>query len=37
MTINVMDQTLERFDVVQFEPMGDKFDPNLHEAVFMMP
>ena len=32
-----MDKTLKRFDVEQFEPLGEKFDPNLHEAVFMMP
>ena len=37
MTIDVMDKTLKRFDVEQFEPLGEKFDPNLHEAVFMMP
>ena len=37
MTIDVMDSTLKRFDVEQFEPLGEKFDPNLHEAVFMMP
>ena len=37
MTIDVMDKTLSRFDVVQFEPIGEKFDPAIHEAMFMMP
>jgi len=37
MTIGVMDRTLSRFEVEQFEPLGEKFDPNVHEAVYMMP
>ena len=37
MTTEVMDRTLKTFDVVQFDPLGEKFDPNLHEAVFMIP
>jgi molecular chaperone GrpE len=37
MTIGVMDRTLARFEVEQFEPLGEKFDPNVHEAIFMMP
>ena len=37
MTIGVFDKTLKTFDVEQFEPLGEKFDPNLHEAVFMIP
>jgi len=32
-----MDKTLGKFGVVQFDPMDDKFDPNIHEAVYMMP
>lgn len=36
MTTKTMDNVLKRFGVVQVEPMGEKFDPNVHEAVFMM-
>ena len=37
MTTGVMDKVLKRFDVEQFDPMGEKFDPNIHEAVYMIP
>ncbi|CDW83210.1 protein grpe [Stylonychia lemnae] len=37
MTSSVMDNTLKRFGVIQFDPKGEKFDPNLHEAVFTIP
>lgn len=37
MTSEVMDKILSKFDVVQFEPLGEKFDPNVHEAVFVIP
>jgi molecular chaperone GrpE len=36
MTSGVMDKILLKFDVVQFEPLGEKFDPNVHEAIFMI-
>lgn len=36
MTSNVMDSTLKRFSVTRFDPKGEKFDPNVHEAVYMM-
>ncbi len=36
LTSHVMDATLKRFGVVQFDPKGEKFDPAIHEAVFMM-
>lgn len=36
MTSHVMDSTLKRFGVVQFDPKGDKFDPNIHDAVFVI-
>jgi molecular chaperone GrpE len=36
MTAHSMDTVLKRFQVVKVDPLGDKFDPNLHEAVFMM-
>lgn len=35
MTNHVMDQTLKRFGVVEYNPKGEKFDPNIQEAVFM--
>lgn len=34
MTADVMDKCLERFKVVQYDPKGQPFDPQLHEAVF---
>ena len=37
MTQGVMDATLKRFGVVQFDPKGEKFDPNIHEAIFTLP
>ena len=37
MTCEVMDKVLSRFEVVQFNPKGEKFDPNIHDAVFIMP
>ena len=32
-----MDKVLGKFDVKEFNPLGEKFDPNIHDAVFMMP
>ena len=37
MTTKVMDKTLSKFDVVEMDPLGNKFDPNSHEAIFMIP
>ena len=37
MTSHVMDGCLKRFGVVQFVPMGEKFAPNIHEAIFTIP
>ena len=34
MNAQVMDKVLERFKVTQYDPKGQKFDPQLHEAVF---
>ena len=34
MTADVMDRVLERFKVTQYDPLGEKFDAKLHEAVF---
>jgi molecular chaperone GrpE len=36
-TSELMDKVLSKFEVTQFSPMGDKFDPNIHEAVFVIP
>ena len=32
-----MDKILSKFDVVPVNPIGEKFDPNVHEAVFVIP
>lgn len=37
MTTKVMDKTLGKFNVTEMNPLGEKFDPNDHEAIFMMP
>ena len=37
MTSHVMDSCLKRFGVAQFDPKGEKFDPNIHEAIFTLP
>ncbi|CDJ60639.1 co-chaperone GrpE, putative [Eimeria maxima] len=36
LTDNLFHKTLERFGVEQYDPMGEKFDPALHEALFEM-
>ena len=36
MTSKSFDRVMKRFDVIQFDPLGEKFDPNYHEAMFMM-
>ncbi|KAL7008443.1 GrpE, mitochondrial [Cystobasidiomycetes sp. EMM_F5] len=37
MTSNGIEKTLLRFDVKPFDPTGEKFNPNLHEAMYMAP
>ncbi|KAK6011250.1 putative co-chaperone GrpE [Ostertagia ostertagi] len=37
MTKTVLLKTFKRHGLVQVNPMGEKFDPNLHEAVFQVP
>lgn len=37
MTSTTMDKTLKTYGVVQLNPVGEKFNPNFHEAVFMVP
>ena len=32
-----MDKILGKFEVKNMDPLGKKFDPNLHEALMMMP
>ncbi|KAI5963918.1 mge1 [Candida theae] len=34
MTRNVFEKTLQRHGIEKIEPLGEKFDPNLHEATF---
>ena len=36
MTSGVMDKILLKFEVKQFDPLGEKFDPNTHEAVYVI-
>ena len=35
-TTDKFDNTLQEFKIVQFNPIGEKFDPNLHEALTMI-
>ena len=37
MTTGVMDKVLKKFKVEQYDPMDEKFDPNVHDAVFVLP
>lgn len=37
MTAKNLEKTLERFDVKPFDPTGEKFNPNLHEAIYQAP
>ncbi len=37
MTKSELLKVLERHGVKQFDPTGEKFDPNLHEALYMAP
>lgn len=34
LTAETMDHCLKRFNIVQYDPKGEKFDPSMHEAVF---
>lgn len=36
MTAHSFDNTMKRFDVQSFDPLGEAFDPNFHEAMFMI-
>ena len=37
MTMSIMTKTLKKHDVIEFDPLGEDFDPNLHEAIFIVP
>lgn len=37
MTSKTFDATMARFDIKQFNPLGENFDPNYHEAMFAAP
>ncbi|CAE6455145.1 unnamed protein product [Rhizoctonia solani] len=37
MTQRSLLQSLAKYGVEQYDPMGEKFDPNLHEALYMAP
>jgi molecular chaperone GrpE (heat shock protein) len=37
MTTKTMDKVLANFEVVEMNPTGEKFDPNEHDAIFMIP
>ena len=37
LTADVMDNVLKRFNLEQYDPQGEKFDPTMHEAVFTVP
>ena len=34
MTQNIMEKTFKKFGIEEFNPLGEKFDPNVHEATF---
>lgn len=36
MTSKSFDKTMGRFDVTEYNPEGETFDPNFHEAMFMV-
>lgn len=37
MTQSNLEKTLNRHGVSKFSPLGEKFDPNRHEALFQVP
>jgi molecular chaperone GrpE len=37
LTDNILMKILEKEGVTRYDPMGDKFDPNLHMALFNVP
>ena len=37
MTQEIMAKALKKYGVIEYSPVGEKFDPNLHEAMFEYP
>ena len=37
LTMNVLKAAMEKFNVVAVDPMGEKFNPDLHQAMAMQP
>lgn len=37
LTLRMLTQVMEKFNVIQIDPEGEPFDPKLHEAVTMAP
>jgi molecular chaperone GrpE len=37
LTMNVLKSTLEKFGVQAIDPLGEKFNPDLHQAMAMQP
>lgn len=37
LTAKGLEKTLGRFNVTSYDPTGEKFDPNLHEAMYQAP
>ena len=37
LTLNMMKGTFEKFEVVAIDPLNEKFDPELHQAMSMQP
>jgi len=33
LTLKMLTQALEKFNVVEVDPVGDKFNPDLHQAI----
>jgi len=37
LTLRMLSQVMEKFNVVQVDPKGETFNPELHEAMAMVP
>ena len=37
MTHDILNKTFKKYGIIEYNPTGDKFDPNLHEASFEFP
>ncbi len=36
LTLKLLTQTLEKYNIIEINPLGDKFDPELHQAMNML-